>query len=102
MAYLQLPAAERSEAVRRAFAALRPGGTFLLVAHDSSNLTEGTGGPPDPAVLMTASDVLADLAGEPFEVMRAERVAREVRVDDEHGGEATRTAYDCLVRLTRG
>lgn len=102
LAYLQLPAAERREAVRRAFAALRPGGTFLLVAHDTSNLTEGTGGPPDPAVLMTAPDILDDLAGESFDVVRAERVAREVRVDDEHGGEATRTAYDCLVRLTRG
>lgn len=102
LAYLQLPAAKRREAVRRAFAALRLGGTFLLVAHDSSNLTEGTGGPQDPAVLMTAPDILDDLAGESFEVVRAERVSREVRVNDEHGGAAARTAYDCLVRLTRG
>lgn len=101
LAYLQLPATERREAVRRAFAALRPGGTFLLVAHDSSNLAEGTGGPQDPAVLMTADDVLADLAGESFDVVRAERVAREVLVDDEHGGAAARTAYDCLVRVSR-
>ena len=54
IAYLQLPADQRRAAVRRAFDALRPGGTFLLVAHDSTNLTEGTGGPQDPAVLMTA------------------------------------------------
>ena len=59
---------------------LRPGGTFLLVAHDSTNLTEGTGGPQDPAVLMTAEDVVGDLtaAGLDVEVLRAERVAREV------------------------
>ena len=101
IAYLQLPAPERREAVRRGFAALRPGGTFLLVCHDTSNLAEGTGGPQDPRVLLTAEDVLADLAGEDVEVVRAGRVARFVTVADEHGAEAERTAYDCLVRLRR-
>ena len=99
LAYLQLPAEERRAAVRRAFAALRPGGTFLLVAHDTTNLTEGTGGPQDASVLMTAQDVLADLAGEAVEVVRAERVPRTV--DEGHGDEPARTAWDCLVRLVR-
>jgi len=101
IAYLQLPAADRREAVRRGFTALRPGGTFLLVCHDTTNLTEGTGGPQDASVLLTAEDVLADLAGEDFEVVRAERVERFVSVADEHGAEAERTAYDCLVRVRR-
>ena len=99
LAYLQLPAEERRAAVRRAFAALRPGGTFLLVAHDTTNLTEGTGGPQDASVLMTAQDVLGDLAGEAVEVVRAERVPRTV--DEGHGDEPARTAWDCLVRLVR-
>ncbi len=97
VAYLQLSAGERRSAVRNGFAALRRGGTFLLVAHDSTNLVEGTGGPSDPAVLMTADDVLADLGGEAFEVRRAERVGRQVEQPD--GG--TRTAYDALVRVVR-
>lgn len=101
VAYLQLPAAQRREAVRRAFEALRPGGTFLLVAHDTTNLVEGTGGPQDPAVLMSAEDVLGDLEGHSFDVVRAERAARRVSVADEHGGRAERTAWDCLVRLVR-
>ena len=101
VAYLQLVPDERRTAVRRAFGALRPGGTFFLVAHDSTNLTEGTGGPQDPDVLCTAEDVLADLDGERFEVERAERVARAVSADAEHRGEPDRTAYDCLVRLVR-
>ena len=63
IAYLQVPADDRRRAVRGAFAMLRPGGTLLLVAHDTTNLAEGTGGPQDPAVLMTAEDVLADLDG---------------------------------------
>ncbi|MFC4783383.1 SAM-dependent methyltransferase [Nocardioides sp. MAHUQ-72] len=99
VAYLQLPVDERRAAVRNAFAALRPGGTFLLVAHDSTNLAEGTGGPQDPAVLMTAEDVLDDLAGAGFETLRAGRVARTVA--DGHGGDESRTAWDCLVKLVR-
>lgn len=101
LAYLQLPEAERRAAHRNAVGSLRPGGTFLLVAHDAINLTEGTGGPQDPAVLMTAEDVLADLDGIDVEVVRAGRVAREVVVGDDHRGEAAATAWDCLVRVIR-
>jgi SAM-dependent methyltransferase len=99
VAYLQLVADERRAAVRNAYDALGEGGTLLLVAHDSTNLTEGTGGPQDPSVLMTAEDVLTDLGGETFEVQRAGRVARIV--GDGHGEEPTATAWDCLVRVVR-
>ena len=101
MAYFQVPADDRRRAVRGAHAMLRPGGTLLLVAHDSTNIAEGTGGPQDPTVLMTAEDVLADLEGLDGEVVRAARVAREVSRSDEHGGEERRTAWDCLVRVVR-
>jgi SAM-dependent methyltransferase len=97
IAYLQLVADERRSAVRHGFAALRPGGTFLLVAHDATNLAEGTGGPQSPEGLMTAEEVLGDLDGERFEVELAERVPREV---PQPGG-GTRTAYDALVRVVR-
>ena len=102
LAYLQLPAGSRRTVVRRAWEALAPGGTFFLVAHDSTNLTEGTGGPQDASVLYTATDVLADLDGlaEP-EVVTAERVARQVTADDGHGGTTDRTAWDALVHLVR-
>lgn len=101
MAYFQVPAEDRRRAVRGAATMLAPGGTLLLVAHDSTNLAEGTGGPQDPAVLMSAEDVLADLEGIEVEVVRAERVAREVSAADEHGGTERRTAWDCLVRVVR-
>ena len=70
-----------------------------MVAHDSANLTEGIGGPQDPAVLFTASDVLDDLAGldgVSFSVERAERVRRPVATED--GGA---DALDVLVRVRR-
>jgi SAM-dependent methyltransferase len=106
VAYFQVPAAERRTAVRNVVSSLRPGGTLVWVAHDSTNLTEGTGGPQDPAVLMTAEDVVADLDGIDVEVVRAERVARVVPGDGasathRHAGESDRVAYDCLVRLVR-
>lgn len=101
VAYLQLPAHERREAARRAVESLAQGGTLLWVAHDSTNLVEGTGGPQDPAVLMTAADVVADVEDLGVEVQRAERVARVVPPSGEHRGEPDRTAWDCLVRLVR-
>ena len=99
IAYLQVTASDRRAAVRNAYDALREGGTLLLVAHDTTNLTEGTGGPQDASVLMTAEDVLGDLGGETFEVQRAGRVARIVA--DGHGEEPAATAWDCLVRVVR-
>jgi SAM-dependent methyltransferase len=104
LAYLQLTEDERRTAVRRAFGALREGGTFFLVAHDTTNLTEGTGGPTDASVLYTAEEVLGDLDGERFEVVRAERVRRVVPDTDaahQHTGEGARTAFDALVRVVR-
>ena len=100
VAYLQLPAPERAAALRSAYSSLAPGGRLLVVAHDSTNLAEGTGGPQDPTVLYTAEDVLDDLVGfDGVVVERAQRVPR--RVGDGHGEEPARTAYDCLVRVRR-
>ncbi len=104
IAYLQLVADERAAACRAGFDALRSGGTFLLVAHDSTNLAEGSGGPQDPAVLYTADDVLADLADREYDVQVAERVERVVAGgggSQPHAGEAGSVALDCLVRLVK-
>jgi SAM-dependent methyltransferase len=95
--YLQLPQDERRPILRRAAEALAAGGTFLLVAHDSSNLEHGHGGPQDPAVLYTPRDVVADLDGAGLEIERAEVVERPVETPD--GG---RIALDALLRARRG
>ncbi len=90
--FLHLPADERQLVLGRAARALSPGGTFLLVGHDLTNLAEGTGGPSDPTVLYTPEDIAADLPA--LEIEKAERVLREV--DD-----ADRPAIDALVRARR-
>ncbi|MFJ2863426.1 class I SAM-dependent methyltransferase [Kitasatospora sp. NPDC087314] len=102
VAYLQVPAEDRRAVLRRAAAALAPGGTLLVVGHDLSNLTEGVGGPQDPAVLFTPQDVLADLADQGLRTVRAERVYRTVGAEPGHRGEGGGVAVDALVRLERG
>ena len=90
--YLQIPEDERQRVLSKAAEALAPGGTLLVVGHDLSNLTEGTGGPSDPAVLFTPEDVVADLPH--LEIQRAERVFRDVIGAD-------RPAIDVLVKARR-
>lgn len=93
--YLQLPQHELAPIIERAARAVAPGGTFLLVAHDSANLTHGYGGPQDPHVLCTAEQVVAALRGE-LEIEKATPVDRPVQTDD-----GVKVAIDCLVRARR-
>lgn len=92
--YLQLPHAQLSAVLRRATGALAPGGTLLIIGHDTRNLAEGHGGPRDPTVLFTPKDVESDIEG--LIVERSERVLRPVTVD---GKEVN--AIDALVRARR-
>lgn len=96
VAYLHLPREVERDVLHRAAALVAPDGTFLLVAHARSNLTDGVGGPPDPAVLPTPQEILDALAGTGLEVVDAGEVTRDVEVDG-----APRTAIDVLVRATR-
>jgi ubiquinone/menaquinone biosynthesis C-methylase UbiE len=98
LAYLQLPAAQRRGVLRQAAAALAPGGTLLVVGHDTSNLTAGVGGPQDERVLFTPEDVLDDLGGTELVTTLAEQVRRPVQVE---GGSEPRYAIDALVRCFR-
>ncbi len=79
--YLQLPPRERHAAWRTALEATTPGGTVVIIGHDSSNLTEGCGGPQSPEVLYTADEVV-EVIGERVEVLRSERVPRPVVLED--------------------
>lgn len=89
--YLQLPRVELRAALANATSALAPRGTLLVIGHDSTNLTEGCGGPKDPAVLYGPDDVVDALPD--VTVEKAERVRRTVETED-----GTREAIDVLVR----
>ncbi len=92
IAYLQIPERERAAVFAGAAAALAPGGTMLVVAHDGHNLHDGVGGPQDPEVLYEPDDVVAHLAD--LIVERAEHIERPVDGAD-------RPAIDLLVRARR-
>jgi SAM-dependent methyltransferase len=89
--YLQLPADQLEQALRRAAAGVAPGGTLLVVGHHSDNIDQGSGGPKDPRVLFTPEQVAGYLDG--LRVEKAEAVLRPV--------EGERDAIDALVRARR-
>ena len=92
--YLQLPEPQRSRVYSRMAAGVAPGGTLLVVGHDSENLTAGYGGPQDPQFLFSAEDVAGDLPD--LKIVKAEQVRRPVDTED-----GVRTALDALVRAKR-
>jgi SAM-dependent methyltransferase len=94
VSYLHLPADDLAAVITAGARALAPGGTFLLVAHDRRNLTDGFGGPQEASIL-TRADEVADLLAE-LTVERAGEVERRVATDD---GE--QVAIDTLVRARR-
>lgn len=94
--YLHLPADERRAALANAAHGVAPGGVLLVIGHDLSNLTDGYGGPPDPAVLYDAGDVVDDLAGSPLRIVTAGSRRRPVSTES-----GPRSAIDVVVRAER-
>ena len=77
--FLHLPPGERRAVYAAAADAVAPGGRLLVVGHDLSNLTDGAGGPQDPAVLLTPDGITGDLGD--LVIERAEVVRRDVGAD---------------------
>jgi SAM-dependent methyltransferase len=94
IAYLHVPAAGLTGVLRGAVRALAPGGTLLVVGHDVDNLTEGAGGPQDPAVLYTPELITGSLDG--LTVLQAGQVRRPLLT-----GDSGKQAVDTLVRAIR-
>ena len=89
--YIHLPGEEWIQVLTSASSGVRPGGTLLVIGHDSANIAEGVGGPQDASVLYNAAGVVSILKG--FDIIHAGQVLRPVATD---GGE--RNAIDVLVR----
>jgi len=94
--YLQLPGADRRRALERAAAAMAPGGELFMVGHALRNLTEGSGGPQDPAVLWTEEAICGELAALGLAVERAETLRRPVAEPP-----GARDALDVVLRAQR-
>ena len=76
VSYLHLP----QDVLGRTTGWLAPGGALVVVGHALRNLTDGVGGPSDPALLHTVEGVLAAVDG--LEVERCEEVVRSTDAGD--------------------
>ncbi|WP_432558895.1 class I SAM-dependent methyltransferase [Granulicoccus sp. GXG6511] len=94
--YLHLPEDEWRQALAAGIDSCTQGGRLLIIGHARRNLTEGVGGPQNPAILYDPEEVTALLDGLPVEVERAELGRREVQTDD-----GTRVALDTVVVARR-
>lgn len=95
--YLHLPEQPRRSALRGAAEAVAPGGTLLVVGHDLENLTSGHGGPQNPALLYSPSDIVADIAPAQLVVVRHETARRSLTDGEGQPAEA----FDALVLARR-
>jgi len=82
--WVHLPPALRRSVHAQVVRGLRPGGAFVLEAYTPAQLAHDTGGPRDPALLMTAALLRDELAGLEFEILR--ELEREIREGSAHTG----------------
>lgn len=76
VSYLHLP----EDVLSRTTGWLAPGGALVVVGHGLRNLTEGVGGPSDPALLHTVEGVRA--AAEGLDIERCEEFVRHTDAGD--------------------
>ena len=99
--YLHTDPAERARWLPKLVAAVAPGGTFMYIGHDPSNIEHGVGGPQDPRFLPDAKTLVGALTG--FRIEAARVVERTVEADPGHGhgDDLSGIALDTIVRAVR-
>jgi SAM-dependent methyltransferase len=70
---------------------LAPGGVVLFEHYHPAQVGRGTGGPPDPAMMLTLDELRRDFAG--FEVLHAFEGERDVREGQGHTGLSSVTQF---------
>jgi SAM-dependent methyltransferase len=84
--FAHLPPELRRSVHHEVVSGLRPGGLYVLEAYTPDQLAFGTGGPKDPAMLMTLAELRNELAGLEFLIGR--EVVRKVVEGTGHTGRA--------------
>ncbi len=95
--FIHLPAAQREALHRRLAAAVRPGGTLLIVGHHPSDLDTSAGRWNLPGFLYTADEVALVLDPADWRIDVADAQARPAR--DPDGNPIT--IHDAVLRATR-
>jgi SAM-dependent methyltransferase len=97
--YLHTDSKERSRWLGKAIDAVKPGGIFLYIGHDPSNIEHGVGGPQHPDLLPGIAEFLPLLVD--FRIETAAVVDRPVETDPGHGKDLSGTALDTFIRAVR-
>lgn len=84
--FLHLPQRARAALLGRCVRALAPGGVFVFEAYGKRQPEFGTGGPPEPDLLVRLEDVVDELAG--CEIVHRFDGVRAVREGEHHSGNA--------------
>ena len=95
--FMHLPPEERGVLFARLAAAVRPGGTLLVVGHDFSDVAAGAHRPPEPERFFTAQEVADCLDASAWEVVVAEARPRPAAVHEGHDIEV----HDAVLRARR-
>ncbi|MFF2085462.1 class I SAM-dependent methyltransferase [Nocardia sp. NPDC058176] len=82
MVFVHLPADQRRPLLRQLAGMLSPGGMLLVLGHDTSNVTDGYGGPQDTDILFTPEDIRADLDDQGLTIRVADHVFRPTEGPD--------------------
>jgi len=94
--FMHLPSAPRATMFRGLAAAVRAGGTLLVVAHHPSDLESGVKRPPDPDLYYTA-EAIAELLGDSWTVETSDARARSQNSSDNQPA----TVHDTVLRARR-
>jgi len=98
--YFHTDPAEMESWLQIALDAVKPGGTFIYIGHDPSNIKHGVGGPQDPKFLPSAEEFTRRM--DAFDIERAGVVDRPVINEPGHGREELKgVALDTLVRAIK-
>jgi SAM-dependent methyltransferase len=95
--FMHLPRLERETLVRRLAAAVRPGGTLLIVGHHPSDLETTVGRPNLPDLFFTAEEVAAALHPDDWQIIVAAAPERQTLDPD---GQPV-TIRDAVMRAIR-
>lgn len=95
--FMQLAPEPRALLVRGIAAAVKPGGTLLIVGHHPSDLTSGVRRPRAPGVLYSAEEIVALLAPDDWEIVVCASRPRDATAPD---GRAV-VVHDAVLRARR-
>ncbi len=94
--FLHFPVELRTRVYAGLAAAVRPGGSFLVVAHHPSDLVTTVRRPPEPDLFFTPEDLTADL-GDEWDVVSARVRPKSAR----DGDDREVTVHDTVLRAHR-